>query len=63
MSRGLGELQREIKDTLTFLWNHKQSTQFANLRTCFLVRRRVSTAGQHHLTFTCAGSSVRLKLE
>jgi hypothetical protein len=38
MSRGLGELQHEIKDTLTFLWNHKQSTRFANLRTCFLVR-------------------------
>ena len=38
MSRGLGELQREIKDALTFLSNNKQSTQFANIRAVFLIR-------------------------
>ena len=36
MSRGLGELQREIKNVLTFLWNNKQPTRFANIRTVFL---------------------------
>jgi hypothetical protein len=38
MSRGLGELPREIKDALTFLWNHKQTTQFANIRAVVLIR-------------------------
>jgi len=38
MSRGLGELQREIKDALTILWNHKQPTRFAEIRWCLLVR-------------------------
>ena len=38
MSRGLGELQREIKDALTFLWNNKQPTRFANVRTYFVIR-------------------------
>jgi hypothetical protein len=36
MSRGLGELQREIKDALAFLWNNKQPTRFANIRTVLL---------------------------
>ena len=38
MSRGLGELQRQIKDALTILWNHKQPTQFAEIRWRLLVR-------------------------
>jgi hypothetical protein len=38
MSRGLGELQREIKDALAFLWNNKQPTRFANVRTYFVIR-------------------------
>jgi hypothetical protein len=38
MSRGLGELQREIKDALTFLWNKKLPTRFADVRIYFVIR-------------------------
>jgi hypothetical protein len=36
MSKGLGELQREIKHMLAILWRRKLRTQFADIRACLL---------------------------